>query len=179
METTLRQSRLTVTTPEYTSTHAPFESSRLATPYSAATMPERDVILDLVTVWLTFLRFSEPNEPPELLLADVLLDSLLVVVGMLQAWQSWRRGERLERTLSCASKSLTRWTGREAGRCERFAVTIYLLLMVDALASDCKALAEYTGWVAYSSTACTFPTDDGSIGACPPKGVARWPSLNG
>ena len=41
---------------------------------------------------------------------------------------------------------LTSQVGHEAGRYENFAVAIYLLLMMDALASDCKALARYRGW---------------------------------
>lgn len=111
-------------------------------------MAERNAVLDLVTVWLTFLRFAEPNEPPELLLADVLLDVLLVAIGTLQVWQSVRRSGYCLKMSVARICSLTRQAGRRAGRFENFAVTIYLLLMLDALASDCKSLAEYRGWPA-------------------------------
>lgn len=56
-------------------------------------MPDRNAILDLVTIWSTFLRFSEPNDESELLLADILLDFGLVMIGVLQVRQSVVRGE--------------------------------------------------------------------------------------
>lgn len=56
-------------------------------------MPERGAILDLVTIWFTFLRFSETNTPSELLLADVLIDFVLVTIGTLQLRQTIRRGK--------------------------------------------------------------------------------------
>lgn len=60
--------------------------------YCSTAVPARNTILDLITIWLTCLRFSEPNDPAELLSAEVLLDIALVITGALQLLQTTTRG---------------------------------------------------------------------------------------
>ena len=57
-------------------------------------MPESNAILDLASISLTMLRFSTPSDATEPLLAEVLLDALLVVFATMQLLQTVARGER-------------------------------------------------------------------------------------
>ena len=55
-------------------------------------MPARNAILDLITIWLAFLRFTDPYDAPRLLLGDIVFDHALVMTGVLQLRQTIRRG---------------------------------------------------------------------------------------
>lgn len=56
-------------------------------------MPERSAFLDVVTIWSIIMRFSEPDDPAELLLALILIDFLLVIIAALQLRQTVVRGK--------------------------------------------------------------------------------------